>query len=213
MVLSKENYITDITVTDKSESKTVTKQNFLNVSSFSSSAHFSLSPSFLWSGTTHTSTLSSSSFPSLPLNRPNSLPGSNLGTELWRNEWVLSTLNWSRSSKIHTRGILGLTQDNLDFSTLQKKVHLPTHSPLRYTANRDVPPRPLSLGHDGLLHISPPEIFLRVLSPLIHFPFFPTQNPDPCRPNWTSHTQPDFMLLYCSLEMRLSPITTLNLFS
>lgn len=32
IVLSKENYITDITVTDKSESKTVTKQNFLNVS-------------------------------------------------------------------------------------------------------------------------------------------------------------------------------------
>lgn len=84
-ILSKENYITDITFTDKSESKTVTKKNFLNVSSFSSSVHFSLSPSFLWSATTCTSTLSSS-FLSQPLNRPNYLPGSDVGTELWRNE-------------------------------------------------------------------------------------------------------------------------------
>lgn len=68
----------------------------------------------------------SSPFPLQALTRPNYLPGSNLGTELWRNEWVL-ILNWSGSSNIHTHRITGLTHGHLNFSILPEKVNLTTH--------------------------------------------------------------------------------------
>lgn len=115
--------------------------------------HFSFS-SFLWSYTTCTSTLSSP-FPLQALTRPNYLPGSNLGTELCRNEWVL-ILNWSGSSNIHTHRITGLTHGHLNFSILPEKVNLTTPSHLRCTEYTDAPHRPLSLDYESLLPISLP---------------------------------------------------------